>query len=86
MATVWEVAVFRVKRFCVQTFERRQGQIRPAVALEFMYEKDARNLFAIRRKACDGISLYSVEGEPMSGLWARPVLLEADGATLSLDA
>ena len=73
--------MFTVTRFCVETFKRRKdGGLAPHEVLEFMYEAEARAKFASALKGVEGASLYSVTGEPVSGLWREPKLLARYGA------
>ena len=80
-----EVVVFAVTRFCVQAFGRRGGTLRPTEVRECYLEADARREMEILARRSSGVALYRVQGEPLSGLWGRPKLIERHGEILGLD-
>lgn len=78
--------MFTVTRFCVETFKRRKdGGLACHEVLEFWDEGRAREKAAKARKGSAGVALYSVTGEPVSGLWKRPRLIERCGDVLERD-
>ena len=80
-----EVVVFAVTRFCVQAFGRRGGTLMPTEAKECYFEEDARREMQILARRSSGVALYRVRGEPLSGLWGKPRLIERRGEILALD-
>lgn len=78
--------MFTVTRFCVETFKRRKdGGLSLHEVLEFKQEAEAREKAAKARKGATGVALYSVTGEPVSGLWKKPRLIERCGEVLERD-
>lgn len=71
--------MFKVTRFCVQAFERRGPVLVRGESREYSDEGAARRAGATMRRRSAGVALYSVTGEPVSGLWKEPQLLEALG-------
>jgi hypothetical protein len=80
-----EVVVFSVTRFCVQAFGRRSGALAPTEVKECYFEEDARREMEILARRSSGVALYRVRGEPLSGLWGRPLLIARWGEILALD-
>jgi len=80
-----EVVVFAVTRFCVQAFGKRGGTLRPTEVRECYFEEDARREMESLARRSSGVALYRVRGEPLSGLWGKPRLIEQTGEILALD-
>ncbi|PIB91395.1 hypothetical protein CSW62_07280 [Caulobacter sp. FWC2] len=80
-----EVVVFSVTRFCVQAFGRRGGLLRPTEVRECYFEEEARREMQVLARRSSGVALYRVRGEPLSGLWGKPRLIERQGEILALD-
>lgn len=80
-----EVVVFAVTRFCVQAFGRQGGALTPTEVKECYFEEDARREMEILARRSSGVALYRVRGEPLSGLWGKPRLIDRQGEILMLD-
>ena len=85
MALKAEVVVFAVTRFCVQAFGRRGGALAPTEVRECYFEEDARREMQVLARRSSGVALYRVQGEPLSGLWGKPRLIDRQGEILMLD-
>lgn len=77
--------VFAVTRFCVQAFTRRAGILVPSESREHYFEGEARRVMGSLARRSAGVALYRVRGEPGSGLWCHPRLLERRGDILDLE-
>lgn len=73
------MAIYAVTRFCVASFKRDRGLLVQAEASEFYDETSARRAFSSMLRRSAGAALFTVTGEPGSGLWRRPRLMLALG-------
>jgi hypothetical protein len=57
----------------------------PSETRECYFEEDARRELGPLARRSAGVALYTVRGEPGSGLWRKPILLEKQGDVIELD-
>jgi hypothetical protein len=57
----------------------------PTEVKECYFEEDARREMEVLARRSSGVALYRVSGEPLSGLWGKPRLIERQGEILALE-
>lgn len=64
--------MFKVTRWCVVPYERREGRLVRGDALQFYGPAEATATAGRLRRTRERVDLYEVTGWPVQDLWDRP--------------
>lgn len=64
--------MFKVTRWVVQPYVRRQGRLERGDPMQFYEKEDALREAARRRRRAPKVDVYEVTGWPVQDLWDRP--------------
>lgn len=64
--------MFKVTRFCVLPYERKDGALVRGEPMQFYTKEEALREAARRRRRAPRVDVYEVTGWPVQDLWDRP--------------
>lgn len=64
--------MFKVTRFCVLPYVRREGRLERGEPMQFYTKEEALREAARRRRRAPKVEVYEITGWPVQDLWDRP--------------